>query len=272
MRGLGAGLLVFLLAGTEVSAAGLRGYADGWLLSPDELESLLRPAAGDSLAGAGWLELGQTRLFGMPELPVLAIRGGFELGPRARRWRARFGWERTGEGLYVEDQREMVLGFGGRFSAGVALWQAAISIDGQTESEHRGAALVLDYQPPRRAGWRGRLGVRLDLDGPPLWFGRRGRRELARGSLTHAPGRWALAVSVDRDGDGAPGFSVHLFLALAGRLGIGLRADPPTGSLGPTTYWRVRGLAIRTAHVAHPQLGPTHRVGIVLGSAGAAGR
>jgi hypothetical protein len=55
-----------------------------------------------------------------------------------------------------------------------------------------------------------------------------------------------------------------------GDTALGLRADPATGILGLTLVWLGAGVMIRTSHLAHPDLGLTHRFQVGFGRPAAA--
>ena len=91
------------------------------------------------------------------------------------------------------------------------------------------------------------------------------RRTLGRAALLHPGAGLALAIAIDQAAGGGPLLSLEAAAALAPRLGVGLRADPGTGSCGPVTWWRAGPLLVRTSHVVHPDLGATHRMLLAVG-------
>jgi len=87
-------------------------------------------------------------------------------------------------------------------------------------------------------------------------------RELA------APGR-ALALRLDVAADGRPVFGWEALAGLGGSLGVAWRADRASGAMGGGLIWRSARLRLRTSHLAHPDLGLTHRIEIGVGRPGA---
>ena len=276
-------ILVLLLAcwgqASPAMAAGLRDLQDGWLLSTAEAVRLLAGTAsipgqpiGPGNSRGAWICAGKTRLFDMPDLPVTALAGGWAGSLRGTHFLADFSWERTGGEIFLEDRKDFFLGFGEGTVLGLDWSLSGIWIEAEPDAAHTEAAGILVHRRVLRDGTLVRVGWRFDLGDPPPWFGSRGRRALGSLSLLRPDKGLGLGLALDRRGDGTPGLSLELSLGLSERFGLGLRADPPTGSLGPTTVWRSGPLLIRTCHVAHPDLGLTHRFSLTVGNLAAAGR
>ena len=276
----GPGLLILILAilahGFPSGAAGLRDLQDGWVLSSTEAFLLLNspetPDGSEEIgadlgegSGRGWISVGNTRLFGMPDLPVTALAGGGSGALGGKRWVVGFSWERSGGEVFLEDRKDIFLGFGKGTVLGLEYSRSGIWIGNENEARHSGLAGIVAH---RRMIWDGTL-IQVtwccDLSGSPPWFGRLGRRDLASVSLLRPDAGLGLGLAVDRRGDGTPGLSLELSIGLADRFGLGVRADPPTGSIGPITMWRTGRLLVRTSHVTHPDLGLTHRVSLTVG-------
>lgn len=254
-------LLVLIGLVGPVAANGMRGLDDGWLLEgPDEASVLDGSPRLAAQGAAWWVGGGAARLFGMDQLPVSTLG----LGLTAKLWSVGVEWERTGRTLFAEDRLDVVLCFGRSPRVGARVGMAAWTVRG--------------FDPERV--WEPALEVTLGSGVPwslrltwhvlesPAWHGRSGRRELLRG--TWVGGGVGLALALDRDADGNPFVGLHVMWRLDDRLGLGVRADPVTGSLGPCLTAVTRGLMIRTSHLAHPALGLTHRVSFGVGNARAA--
>lgn len=249
--------------------AGLRDLQDSWLLPTAVAGTLLKPPG--SGPGAGWwLAAGDGRLYGLAELPQRRISaGGCVPGTRSRlAWSA--ARETLGETLVQERRTECRLVLGDSRRAAIVWTRAVLAIDGDPESSHDGWTVELGHD------WRGAGGIwSLDLclpldDGPP-WYGSFGRRRFLRAVAVREASRLAVSVAVDRRGDGSFAGGVELDVAFGSRLALGVRTDPTTGEAGPVTLWRTGALLVRTCHVAHPELGTTHRCELVFGHPGRSG-
>lgn len=264
------------LAASTALGAGLRDVADGWLLAPGQTVALLQGAGGPTgeavatPATGAWVQAGQMRLFGTPDLPVLAAGAG-AAGRRGRwGWFLAGQWQRTGNGLVVEELGGLRLGVGTRWRLGWRLDWSRLDLGGRREGAALASALEIAAPLALRPGWRLELEALLPTGPPPAWFGPGGRRQRLRAVLSDLRRRLALAAAVDQRGDGTPCLGLDLLAALGPTCAAGLRADPATGALGPVTVWRLPGLLVRTSHVIHPDLGPTHRFELTAGRPGAA--
>jgi hypothetical protein len=245
-------------------AAGLRDVDDGWLVPAGVLARRLAAAPAsaetDTVApssGRGtWLRLGRSELFGMPDLPVLALALGGSPGPL--RFACR--WQRMGRVLFVEDALDLEVAVAGRWRPRLRGGWHRLSLG----ARHSDAwpALAPGLTVPLAA--RLRLDVDVPLLAPPPWYGDRGLRRWLKLHGTVPRGLWAVAM--DRRGDGAPVIQVEAVLAPGGPAAIGLRAEPATGSFGMTTAVRWRSWLLRSSHVVHPDLGPTHRWSLAAGA------
>lgn len=261
-----------------VTGAGLRDLQDGWLLTPAEVVLVMdssgfppsRPYRWQP-QGGGWISVGQTRLFGMLDLPVTGLSGGWRRNFWGMNLQAEFSWEQTGQEIFLEDRKEYFLGFGDRTMLGLDCCLSGIWIEDESEASHTEVTCVVVHRRVIGDGTLVRLGWRFDLTEPSPWFGRQGRRALASLSILLPSAGLGLGVVLDRNGEGSPGLSLDISLGLSDRFGLGLRADPPTGSLGPSTLWKSGMLLVRTSHVAHPDLGLTHRVSLTFGDLKAVG-
>jgi len=243
-----------------VLGGGLHDLEDGWIVPLPLVGDLLgyqTVTKGKARAKLNkWFSVGQSRLFGMEELPLYRVAAGVSQGF----CQFALAWQRLGSELYCEDQLRVRALLGGR-------WRLIVigGTDFQkipNETGHEQAVVELGVICPSRdkvfiqAVW--------PLLPPPSWQGGRSQRRwlCVAGRLDGA--RWALAV--DRDGSGVPSFQVETIVKVAGGLAWGLRSEPTTGSIGMTTCWLWSHLLLRTSHVVHPDLGVTHRWSLTWGN------
>jgi hypothetical protein len=251
-------LLVSLAPAGPVWAAGTRDLTDGWLVPARCLVPLLggSPAPHETPSRGFWLWCAQGCLYGMPELPLQ----GAALGYARTRLAVSAGWEKLGDNLYREDSWRLRLAFRSR--------RTLVAITGRREGR------FLMGEAGRVAGTlvlevRRRLWSALELS---IWHSlcppasRPEGRSLRRWVLLSGHGKissWAVAL--ERDGEGAPCWQVAGLVVLVAGVAVGLRSEPATGTVGLTTAWRRGGWCLRSSHLVHPELGLTHRWGLLWG-------
>ncbi len=273
-----SGVQIFGTACPALSA-GLRYLHDGWLLSIEESTALIMEQGAQgghfepwSVTHGGWLTFGQTKLFSMDDLPLVSVSAGVVGKVSGVHWRAEISWERTGLDLFLEDRRDLYFGVGDKTSVGLDISRWVLWIDGQREFGHLEYAAVVRHRRSLGGGNILSVGWRLDPVAPPVWFGDQGRRWFADVSLIGERSRLGFGLVLDKSATGTPGLSLEFSAGLCSGFGLGIRADPPTGAIGPNTMWHRGKLLIRTSHFAHPELGLTHRFSLSVGSLMAAGQ
>ena len=143
-------------------------------------------------------------------------------------------------------------------------WQRLV-LDGRPEAA--GWEAAFEFQVPLRADRQRRLSLAatVDLASPPTWYGRSGRRSRGQLMWLDLQRRLGAALALDVRGDGVPCLGWEILAGLGERCAVGCRADPVTGSIGPSTVWRLSNVLLRTSHTAHPDLGVTHRFEVTFG-------
>jgi hypothetical protein len=255
----GAGLVLAVAMSDPAAGGGLRDLTDGWLLSPSELVAQLWPAPDGHRPPVRRFWLGQARLYGMADLPVLAC--GLQLPLLGLRWSGQ--WQRLGATLFQEHQWRLGCGWSARLAPRVSVGWDRLALAG---TDPRGQ-LYLSAGVTLRlaAGWR--LCCQPPLTPAPPWYGPTAARRWLL--LTGGGGGVAAACAVERTGAGVPLVQLELVGRIATRVGLGLRAEPVTGTVGLTTAWRHASWLLRTAHLVHPQLGVTHRWYLTVAGSGA---
>jgi hypothetical protein len=79
----------------------------------------------------------------------------------------------------------------------------------------------------------------------------------------------AFTVAVVTGADGRPSGGWEALCGVGGGLGLSLRADLGTGTVGCGLLWQRAQVRVRTSHLSHPDLGLTHRFEVALGKVGA---
>lgn len=254
-----AGLTVawtVLACPTAAPGAGLRHLDDGWLATPRETKVLLAVQGGADARGWGWSAgAGSGRLFGMPELEVRALELACRRRDRHGAWSLSGTWRGTGGGLLETRGWTLEAGRTGVWSVGLRLLQETMLLDGRAGPDHGEADLVLGRrQPP----WS--LDLHLPLDGPAPADARH-LRPVFRATL--GTGQALAVVSCVRRGGDELLAGAELALGL-GQVALFLRFDGASHSLGPGLAV-VRGrLMVRTSHLAHPELGLSHRAQVTV--------
>lgn len=243
-------VVMIVTPGTDARGGGVRDLDDAWLLDGPRTDSLL---AGPVVAGSSpprwWLEARQGVLYGLPELTQLGLLGSLRQG----RHNVLLSWERLGQGLYREDIAVARLLRGDAWRLGMHVELARLELAG--DSGRRNLLIAACVQLPLGAG------VDLTIDwpwtGPPSWHGDRGlRRWIMVAGRTSAT---AWAVALHRRGDGTPTLQAEALFSLAPGMAWGARWDAASGSAGFCTAWKRAGLVLRSSHLAHDDLGITHR-------------
>ncbi len=210
-----------------------------------------------------WAGAGQGQLFSMKELSLKSVECGIVQKGGPLPWYLAGSWERLGDELMVEETSVLRLRLGHNPQAGVRVrarrWivageQLATSLESDLEGR---LSFAMGDQ------FSGNVAFRLHPGSLPEWHGRGGRRTLAEIKLfTSGSG---VAVRIDQRSDGEPILSLEIMARLTTRLGLSVRADPETGSLGGALVIRVGGLWLHTSHLVHPALGLTHRFHLGVG-------
>ncbi len=271
-------LVIPLLAHGPATAlgAGLRDFADGWLLNPRDMAFVLASASPPYLAddnpantsrdtrGWGlWAGVGQGQLYSMEELPLKSVACGIVRKGGPLPWYLACSWERLGDDLMVEETSILRFRLGRNPQVGLRVRARRWIVSGEQLATSVESDLEGRLSFTLSAGLTGNVAIRLHPGSLPDWHGRGGRRTLAEVKIFYTGS--GLAVRLDQRNDGAPILSLELMGRLAARLGLGVRADPETGSLGGTLVIRMGGFWLNTSHLVHPALGLTHRFHLGVG-------
>ena len=276
--GLALFLVVHLMALVPMKAPGegLRDFGDGWLLNPRDMAFILAAAFPPDLAEGnpahpprdrtGWGlggGAGQGQLYSMQELPLQSVECGIVQKGGPLPWYLACSWERLGNELMVEETSVLRFRLGHNPQAGIRVrarrwFVSGEKLDASVESDLEGRiSFTLG------SGLTGNVVVWLHPGSLPDWHGRGGRRTLAEGKLFYTGS--GLAVRIDQRSDGAPILSLEIMARLTPRLGLGVRGDPETGSLGGNLVIRMGSLWLNTSLLVHPALGLTHRFHLGVG-------
>lgn len=253
-----------LLAGQarEAAADGLRRLDAAWLLPAGQVAAAI--GSGPRAAGNGvWGRAGQMRLFGQAALPVRRLAAGLAGGRGG--WALEGGWESAGSGPLRDDRLDGRLAVGRRLRVGARMrWRRLQPGPGPRMQDR-----LLDLEVGATPGV-GSLGmVQADVSWPLV---RTGDKALAAEPVTRLrlalAGRdRAVAFGLEVGADGRPAIGWETLCALGRGLGLAWRVDRASGAMGTALYWRRGSLRLRTSHLAHPDLGLTHRFELTLGAA-----
>jgi len=250
--------ILIMYCPTSVRAGGLRDLQDGWLVPMTATVQMLGVPGGDITSdgeGRGlWVACGQSRLYGMPELPLRRLACGV-MYPR---FALSGSWQRLGDEIYREDTIRGRLVVGRRWHW--MLEGGYDRIDLAREYRQSVPRLQLSLSLPLTDRIRFAWTTRLPIGSDPF-----AKRELSRWLELHGRGQqlcWCLAL--DRSGARVPVLQLAVLARVASGIGGGMRAEPATGSIGGSTVWMwgkgsTGSWLVRTSHVLHPDLGLTHR-------------
>lgn len=271
-----AGILLVLVGGIAPwmsFGAGLRGFADGWLLDPEDMAIILSPADPGRVPlqkskWGLWAGVGHGRLFSMSELPLMVADGGVIHRAAALTWSLAGSWERLGQDFLVEETAALRLRVGENPRLGARVSSRRWLVEDQLLATHQEVALDGRLAFGIGAQLKGCITIWLHSGALPTWHGRGGRRTLAEFNLLHSGS--GLALRMDQRRDGVPVLSLEVLVCLSRGLGLGVRADPETGSLGGSLVVRLGGPWLHSSHLVHPDLGTTHRFHLGTGDPAAA--
>ena len=259
--------VIFLMLVAQARGAGLREFQDSWLLSPVDawiltggsphpLTVIYEGAASVAVVA------GQGRLFSLPELTQTQFQAMARDQFHTLPWQLEGSWQRLGRGLYQESQVQLKATLGRFPWMGLQVRKTTESLDSRMIWSGFGGDLVLGCL--FKVGGEALLSADLVMpvmDSDPH-LGQPSLREFLNVRLLWS---WTgLALRLDRRLDGAPVLGFDCFWAGVKGLGVSLRIDPATGSLGPGLCLRRGPMLLRTSHLAHPALGQTHRFSLSL--------
>ncbi len=278
----GPGLVFFLVVPLLVQVPlnalgeGLRDFSGMWILNPRDMAFILAtaprqgledensdPSPRDTNRWGLWAGAGQGQLYSMEELPLKLVECGIVQKGGPVPWYLGCSWERLGNELMVEETSVLRFRLGHNPQAGIRVRARRWIVLGEQLDTSLESDLEGRFSFTLGAGLTGNVAVRLHPGSLPDWHGRGGRRTLAEIKLFYTGS--GVAVRIDQRSDGAPILSLELMGRLSARLGLGVRADPETGSLGGHLVMRVGGLWLNTSHLVHPALGLTHRFHLGVG-------
>jgi len=239
-------------------AAGGKDLEDGWLVPVARILDLLPPGgsvrSGSQRRGV-WFQAGMANLYGMAELPLQQLATGLISGKLT----GILAWQALGQGLYREERFLVRLVFGGAWKMSIAGGRCWLAVNGDPVGAQSALGLALRSPVTHPIT----LQVAWQLLAPPTWHDGRGQQRWCWLSGRFGDACWA--VTLDRSENGVPSFQTEILLALTAGFAWGARAEPATGSLGFITVWRRFSLLVRSSHLAHPELGLTHRWSVSLG-------
>ena len=243
------------------AADGLRRLDAAWLLPAGQVATAI--GAGQRSAGNGaWGRAGQTRLFGQSDLQVRRLAAGLA-GPGGG-WALEGGWESAGTGALRDDRLDGRLAVGRRVRVGARMrWRRLQPGPGPRLQDRN---WDLEVGATTAVGPLG--GVQADFAWPLV---RTGDSALAAEPVTRlrlalAGQDRAVALGLEVGADGRPAIGWEALCALGRGLGLAWRVDRASGAMGTALYWRRGVLRLRTSHLAHPDLGLTHRFELTFGT------
>ncbi len=267
-------IVILVLLSCSSSAAGLRDLSDGWLLSTRDSFTLLGCGSypgvspNKQIPGGGvWAYAGMMQLFGMPEIPVSVVGLGTRLGARKSSWVFGGRWQKTGGGIFQEDVQTFSLGWEKHWTGSFHLTRRAMKIGSETSLSWSGLRFLWGAPALQLGDYTFGAHIWIPVWSSDDWRFHEARQE--RFKVTVSRDRVALVGVFEKKYDLGWALGMECSLALATGLGLTLRADPDTGSLGPGTLFCWGRLLVKTSHVVHPDLGLTHRITLTAGALGA---
>ncbi len=251
--------------------SGLRDVQDGWLIPTRDAVHLLRMQSSDVLlpvtpgkpAGV-WGIAGTMQMFSMPELPVKLVGMGIRLGGENTSWVINGQWQRTGGDLFLSDLQNLTLGLEKKGSVRIGLERRSLSLGSEPLPSWIGTKLLWELPPVQVSNCLLRSEIIF-----PLWASGNWSDHAVRQSRIRFGFFWdsyAVAGAFDKKSNLGWALGLELSTVLAHGIGLTVRVDPDTGSLGPGALFAWGQMLLRTSHVVHPELGITHRVTLTTGA------
>lgn len=272
-------VLGLIIPGTVIQpwatmAGGIRDFSDGWLFAPSEVSNILAggPIPGSLAADPDsqvtdwglWMAVGQARLYSMNDLPLTFIEGGIRKQGGWLPWALGGSWERLGESLLVDEFRQVSLRSGGNPECVIRFGRRSRSIEGVPAQSTTELELEGRFAFGLGVDANGEVGIHLHPLPVSSWLGRGSRRNVADlGVFLRGTG---LALRIEQRTDGTPVFSLEVMVGLTRGVGLGMRVDPETGSVGGNLVFSLGSILLQSSHLVHPVLGPTHRFHLGVGN------
>ncbi|MCP4571849.1 MAG: hypothetical protein GY838_05805 [bacterium] len=242
----------------SATAAGARLLEDAWLHEP----AWAPGGAALETGGFAWASAGTGRLFGMPELPLSALRLTAGRRGQSSAWSLAAGWQRLGREVLQVDHLAVSAGRDGRWRCRVRGVSERRTLAGSATPARRRVEAVLGCEWRAPAGFSGRGDLHLALvDG--MAGDPRHVAPLMLLVLRLPPVSCALAW--DRRGDGTPLLGLEVVVELSPAAAFSWRYDGGSRSLGWGLVLRRGPLLVRSSHLVHPDLGATHRWQVAAG-------
>lgn len=247
-----------LLGAVDAPGAGLRLLEEAWLDGP-RWSRAETPPTGTFAWGAA----GTGRRWNLPELPLAAL--GVAVGRRdgGGFWMARCSWQGLGGSACRVDRLVVEAARGGTWSVALRAATERLELGGETVPVPRELRVVLGRSWRNAAGWEAGCTLHLPLEDGSRADLRRVTRVLGA-SARLAPVRFTAVW--DRRGDGTPLLGLEALVELSRAAAVAWRYDGGSRSVGWGLVLRRGPLLVRTSHLAHPDLGVSHRWQTVLGT------
>jgi hypothetical protein len=248
-----------VLTGGDAHAEGLRRIDAAWLV-PSYLSAAAVAGGAAPTRDGAWLRAGQMRLFGLEALPARGVAVGWRGTGSAA---VEVAWEAVGCDAFRDERGLLRAEVGGRWRVGAqASWRRLQPGAGARLSQ-RAVDAVAGCSVPMGALGTCDLRVHVPLlrDGLPAMDPEPDRRL----RLAVAGRGRAVALAVDGNPDGRPSGSWEVLCGIGGGAGVAWRADGGSGAMGGGFIWQRGPLRLRTSHLAHPELGLTHRFEVAFG-------
>ena len=233
--------------------AAVRDFGQVWLLDDAPAAHWLagNPDTPRMGSGVAW---GQGRLFGLPQLMQSHLAASLAWGEA----HFRGSWEELGGDLARERSLELGLEYRRGWIVCLNARQRRFLVQGEETLTWHEGYLGLGHT------WQLPDGGSLQVLWHPRTLGSSvtGQRPLLAAQVILEDVVMGLRGARRLSGDLT--LDLDLYWRLAASLALELRLDPASGALGPGLHLRRGRLLLRTSHLAHPQLGVTHRLGCYL--------
>ncbi len=251
-------LLAASFQGSDAAAAGLRRIDEAWLL-PAAMAAEAIGSDARTTAGGTWVRFGHAQLFGVASLPAHSSA----IGARHHGMACEAGWDALGGDAFRDDCGRVRVRAGRSVALGIEASLRRVRPGPGSALTRADIDLTIGWQ-----GAAGRLGtcdLRLAVPVAAGGAGALAREPHRRLEIALGGRQCAVALAWSAGADGSPSASWEALCGLGAGLGVLWRADGPSGAVGGGVVWQRGPFRLRTSHLAHPDLGLTHRLEVALG-------
>ncbi|MCP4144144.1 MAG: hypothetical protein GY752_02530 [bacterium] len=234
-------LFVLLAVLVGNASAGFRDADQGWVIPPDDCRE-----RNTGYFGA----VSVSSLYQMPELPMQSVLSGWS----SEKWHMAFRWHKLGGDVYREDSLSVDMLFGGSLKFGIK-----VEHESQQFSDVPGWNTL--YSFVTRYDYRESITLKSTT---PISGAMLATRDYEQLLMIIRSEDVLFALGIDDTNSGEKSVRLGLDWLLHHMFRVGAIVDTSSSSTGLTTSIKIGKILTRSSHLAHPELGMTHRWQLII--------